>query len=159
MSTDAVALTEVSPSGELDDYERPPSLHWALVLVFWMLTCGLFGLIWMYRQAAWVRRIDPSSKALWVLLAAFACAVVLPPMALILGVGQRGLTATVAAARLGFAVAWVWSYFSMRRSLEERFDLSLSALLTFFVPVFYLQHHMTQIAKGASTPRRRGLFQ
>jgi hypothetical protein len=72
MSIDIAVMTDVTRNADVDDYPRPPSLHWALVLVFWILTGGLFKFIWMYRQAAWVRRIDPSSKALWVLAAGFA---------------------------------------------------------------------------------------
>src|ERR1700742_3812362 len=34
-------------------YPDPPNLHWALVLLFDMLTCGLFSLAWNLVQAAW----------------------------------------------------------------------------------------------------------
>jgi hypothetical protein len=60
--------------------------------------------------------------------------------------------------RLGFAVAWVWSYLSMRQSVEARFDLNLSGIMTFFFTVFYLQYHMTSIAKGEHCPYRPGLY-
>jgi hypothetical protein len=158
MSIDTAVMTDVTRNADVDDYPRPPSLHWALVAVFWILTGGLFKFIWMYRQAAWVRCIDPSSKALWVLAAAFACAAVLPMSTLILGAGESGLTLTVVLVRLGFAVAWIWSYLSMRQSLEARFDLNLSGILTFFFTVFYLQCHMTSITKGEHSPYRPGLF-
>ena len=157
MSIDIAVMTEVTPRSDVDNYPPPPSLHWALVLVFWMLTGGLFGLVWIYRQAAWVRRIDPSSKALWVLVCAYACAAVLPLVMVIVGMGGSGLTVTVLLTSVGFAVAWIWSNFSMRQSLEARFDLQLSGILTFFVPVFYLQYRLTRIAKGVHTPHRHGL--
>ena len=41
----------------------PPRLHWALVLLFTVLTLGVFYVVWMFVQSAWVRRIDPESKA------------------------------------------------------------------------------------------------
>jgi hypothetical protein len=155
MSIDTAVMTNLNLSADVDDYPRPPSLHWALVLVLWILAGRLFAIIWIYRQAAWVRRIDPSSKALWVLAAAFACTAVIT---LIPGTGESGLTLTVVLVRLGFAAACFWSYLSMRQSIEARFDLNLSGILTFFFPVFYLQYHMTRIAKGEHTPYRHGLF-
>ena len=159
MSIDIAVMTDVTRNADVDDYPQPPSLHWALVLVFWILTGGLFKFIWMYRQAAWVRRIDPSSKALWVLAAGFAGGVVLPTITLFLAPSDSALTLTVVLLplRLGFAVAWVWSYLSMRQSVEARFDLNLSGIMTFFFTVFYLQYHMTSIAKREHCPYRPGL--
>jgi hypothetical protein len=51
-ATPAVALAEL-----------PPNLHWAIVLVLAIFTCGLFGVAWLIIQAFWVRRMDPESKA------------------------------------------------------------------------------------------------
>ncbi|MGA0586964.1 DUF4339 domain-containing protein [Dyella sp. KRB-257] len=41
----------------------PPSLHWGLVLLFTILTLGLFGVIWPFVQSNWVRKIDRHSHA------------------------------------------------------------------------------------------------
>jgi len=141
-----------------DNVPKPPSLHWALVLLFSLLTGGILFLVWMFRQAAWVRRIDPMSKALRVLVIAFLTPILAVVAAVALGAEGPLPTVIVLAGRLIFAVAWVWSYFSMRNSIEARFGLNLSGLLTFFFTVFYLQYHLRRIAKGTHTPHRDGLF-
>ena len=41
----------------------PPSLHWVLVWLLGGITCGVFTLIWCFKQAGFVKKIDPSSKA------------------------------------------------------------------------------------------------
>src|SRR5260370_16567623 len=49
---------------------NPPNLHWALVLLFGFLSCGLFWWAWMIAEAAWVRKIKPESKALLLVILA-----------------------------------------------------------------------------------------
>jgi hypothetical protein len=44
---------------------RPPSLGWGWVLVIGIITGGLFWLVWIVVQAAWVRRATGKSAALW----------------------------------------------------------------------------------------------
>jgi Tfp pilus assembly major pilin PilA len=41
----------------------PPSLHWGLVFLFTMLTLGIFGYVWQFIEASWVRKVDPKSSA------------------------------------------------------------------------------------------------
>ena len=41
----------------------PPKLHWALVLLFSVLTFGIFFVVWMFIQVSWIRRIDSKSNA------------------------------------------------------------------------------------------------
>jgi hypothetical protein len=153
MSIDTAVMTESTHTADAEAYPEPPSLHWALVILFNVLTKGTFVTIWVFFQAAWVRRIDPSSKALVVLAVALACAV--PPIVL---VGESELTLTLWLVGLGYTGAFIWAYFSMRQSIEARFDLNLSGLMTLVFSVFYLQYHMTRIAKGEHTPERHGLF-
>src|SRR6267378_836963 len=45
-------------------YPAPPSLHWGVVLLLGILTCGLFGWVWAIVQANWMRKVQPASKAL-----------------------------------------------------------------------------------------------
>ena len=42
----------------------PPDLHWALVLLFDVLTCSLFQMVWNIILGAWFHRIVPTSKTL-----------------------------------------------------------------------------------------------
>jgi small basic protein len=41
----------------------PPSMDWWLVLILSLVTCTLFGYIWTFFQARWVKKLDPSSRA------------------------------------------------------------------------------------------------
>jgi hypothetical protein len=63
-----------SQVSETPDYRKPPSVHWALVLLYHMSTFGIFDVIWGFRQAAWVRRLDPTRNAIFILVVAFCVA-------------------------------------------------------------------------------------
>ena len=43
----------------------PPRLHWGILLVLVVLSGGILALIWMFVQARYVKKIDPSSPARW----------------------------------------------------------------------------------------------
>jgi len=137
--------------GRVDRYPTPPSLHWALVLLFTILTGGFFVLVWIFRQAAWVRRIDPTCKALFVLAVTFPLPVILALLPRPSLPDDLPLMLAMLLGRLISIVTFAWSYLSMRRVIEARFDLHLSGLMTFFFNVFYLQHYMTRIAKREHT--------
>src|SRR5258706_16423925 len=49
---------------------EPPDLHWLLLLVLEICTLGIFGTIWIFRQARWAKKVDPISKATVQLAAA-----------------------------------------------------------------------------------------
>src|SRR4029077_6656672 len=49
---------------DVSQYSAPPALHWGILVLLGVLTCGLFGWVWAFIQAAWVKKIDPQSKAL-----------------------------------------------------------------------------------------------
>ena len=127
---------------------RPPALHWAVVLLLTVVTLGIFGVVWSILQARWVRRIDSSSNALFLLLGGFAAQIVLTMVAD--NAGSEFLD--FAASPVGL-VTWIVAFFSMRRSIEWHYALSLSGIMTFFFNMLYLQYHMTRITQGQVTPR------
>ena len=135
-----LAPASVSRSEDLA-YPKPPSLHWALVLLFAALTCGIFAIVWMFIQAAWVRRIDPTCDALIVLAVGI-------PLQIGLGLAGHDLLAALVSV-----VATTWAYFLMRSVLEVRFGVAHSLIMTFFFNSLYLQYHMTDIADGVHVPR------
>ena len=135
------------PPDEDVAYPKPPSLHWALVLLFTVLTCGIFGLVWMFVQAVWVRRIDPTCNALFVLAVGI-------PLQIVLGFDGHDLLSALVSA-----VAVTWAYFMMRSVIETRFGITLSAIMTFFFNTLYLQYHMTGIAEGERAPRMHSTVQ
>src|SRR4051795_12596976 len=46
------------------DLPLPPNLHWAIVLVLSIVTVGIFWLIWLFVQAAWVKKVRAESRAI-----------------------------------------------------------------------------------------------
>lgn len=129
------------------EFPKPPSLHWALVLLLTVLTCGLFGVVWMFVHAVWIRRIDPTCNALFVLAVG-------TPLQIVVGFAGHDLLAALVNA-----VTTTWAYFLMRSVIETRFGIELSGIMTFFFNLFYLQYHMTAIAEGEHTPRRLSTVQ
>ena len=127
--------TPVSRSQDVE-YPKPPSLHWALVLLFTVLTFGTFGIVWMFVHAMWVRQIEPTTNALFVLIVGI-------PLQILLGLDGYELLAALVGG-----VAITWAYFSMRSAVEARFGVALSGIMTFFFNLLYLQYHMTDIAEG-----------
>jgi hypothetical protein len=124
---------------------KPPSLHWAIVLVLALVTWGLFAGIWMFVHAVWIKRIDPKSKALYVLAGGLA-------FALFVGLAGGGDAGPALLARLAWIAAVLVAYFDMRAAIEVRFGVELSGIMTFFFNVIYLQYHLRLIAKGQHTP-------
>lgn len=129
---------------------KPPSLHWVVVLLLAVVTWGLFALVWMFVHAVWIRRIDPKSKALYVLAGGIAFLLVGGFISGLMGDSSEGLELLV---QLVWLIAVLVAYFDMRAAIEVRYDLDLSGILTFFFNVLYLQYHMRRIAKGEHTPR------
>jgi hypothetical protein len=138
------------------DYPAPPSLHWAGLLLLHLATLGLFTMFWIFRQALWVRRIDPASRAVYVLAACLLLSVI--PVLFPLPFREGTLAVAGLLARSALVVAWVWAYLWMRRSIESAFDLTLSGVLTVLFGVFYLQYHLRRIARGGYEPEQRGLL-
>ena len=133
--------------GEKDP--KPPSLHWAIVLVLAIVTWGFFALVWMFVHAVWIRRIDPASKALYVLSGGLALVLVVG-----FGLGVTGVDSAPIEllAQLGWTIAALVAYFDMRAAIEARYSVELSGIMTFFFNVLYLQYHLRRIAKGEHTP-------
>ncbi len=129
---------------------KPPSLHWAIVLVLALVTWGLFALIWMFVHAVWIRRIDPKSKALYTLAGGIAFPLILGFVTGMTGASFDGLELL---AQLVWVIAVLVAYFDMRAAIEVRYDLDLSGIMTFFFSVLYLQYHLRLIATGRHTPR------
>jgi hypothetical protein len=133
----------------------PPKLHWGLVLLFTVLSFGIFAIVWPFIQSTWVRSIDPRSNATMYLIGYVVLAVV----------GGVIDASSDSSGAQGFGgllqiLSYVLFYcgcYSMRRSMiahynsVESIGLRLSGAMTFFFSIFYLQHHMTRIAAWKKT--------
>jgi hypothetical protein len=156
----APAPAAAAPAQQISPYPPPPNLHWGAVLALGIVTCGLFGWIWAIVEAAWMKKVQPNSKALlyWVIaLVLFGIDVIF--VAASTAAQDYSMRATGLIFRLAGVVMWLVAAFSMKNSMEEHFTvaepmgLSLSGVMTFFFNVYYFQYHFTQINE---TKRRMG---
>lgn len=135
--------TYSSQAGEL--FPPPPNLHWALLLLLNLLTCGLFQLIWMFVEAAYASKIDSRSKSLLYYALGTGCLVAG-------GIEQaaqsEGLGALLSVTGV---VLTIIGHFNLKSSLEDRFGgvdpirLRLSGIMTFFFNTIYFQYHFNRI--------------
>jgi GYF domain 2 len=148
-------------------YPDPPNLHWALVLVLTICTCGLFGAIWDLVQLLWMRRVDPLTKAM-----PYFIGYIVPTF--LSGAFSAGVSA--AALRGGHphgspvsnilsivALVFIILYrFAMKNSLEQHFNgpeplgLRLGPFMTFFFGGLYFQYHFNRINEIKQAARYRG---
>jgi hypothetical protein len=119
----------------------PPRLHWGVVLALAIVTFGIFGIIWLFVQAVWVRKIEPKSNALYFLIGYVVAAIMSGVF------DQTGLDTVL---QLGGFVLFLFGVFGMRRSIENFYDsigpgAGLSGVMTFFFNVIYFQYHLNDI--------------
>ncbi|MCX6621268.1 MAG: hypothetical protein NTY38_09335, partial [Acidobacteria bacterium] len=145
----------------------PPAMHWGVVLILAWITGGLAGIVWAFKQASFVKKIDPSSKA--VLTLTLCVVVVLAQLALFVVAmsaaysgSASGASASAGLGMLLNLVALVLSLvtmFGMRSSIVryyntvEPINLKLSGVMTFFFNILYFQYHFSRIAEWKKTGR------
>ncbi|HEX9233594.1 MAG TPA: GYF domain-containing protein [Candidatus Acidoferrum sp.] len=138
----------------VSQYPPPPSLHWGILVLLGVLTCGIFGWVWAFIQAAWVKKVQPESKALIYYGIAVGLFVLIFGGAFMAGVqGQAGASREpiFLLLRLGGGIMWLVAAFNMRSSIEDHFNsaepigLSLNGVMTFFFSIYYFQYHFTRI--------------
>jgi hypothetical protein len=131
-----------------EQYPSPPGLHWVVVLLLGICTCGLFGWVWALVEAAWVRQIQPKSKALFLYLAAVGVLIIATVFRV-----QREVT-IAPFLQIAGAIIWLFASFNMRNTLEEHYNteepigLSLSGVMTFFFNIYYFQYHFNEIKRA-----------
>jgi hypothetical protein len=141
----------------------PPDMHWFLVIILSAITGGLFGLIWAFRQAAFVKKIDPASKAVTLLVLTLLGAIVVVGLAFstigastntMAEISLVDLVLDVILIVMGFVMV-----FGMRKSMVtyynsvEPIGLRLSGIMTFFFTLIYFQYHFSRIANWKKTGR------
>jgi hypothetical protein len=130
----------------------PPNLHWGVVLALTIVTCFIFGFIWLFVQAAWVRKVRPGSRAIYYLIGSLVLAFT--------GGFLEGLqhnNPLNPLLQLGSWVLYFAGIFSMRGDIEdyytteENIGLSLSGVITFFFAPFYFQYHFNRVNRWKQT--------
>lgn len=142
----------------------PPPLHWGVLLILTWFTGGLAGLVWSFKQAFFVKRLDPSSKAV-MLLAVTLLGMLAQVAVAILGIGARSMADTAALVgivmllNLVIVVVALMAIFGMRKSIVQYYNtrepigLKLSGVMTFFFSILYFQYHFSRIAEWKKTGR------
>ena len=155
------AAAPVASQGSVSasQYQDAPNLHWGLVLLFNVLTCGIFMMVWNLIIAAWLKRVQPNATALYWYIAAYAVLVLQGVTGGLRAFEQMAHPGTVAvrAQALGaglylivFVLRLVARY-SEQASLEEHFNgpepigLQLNGVMTFFFGGLYFQSRLNGI--------------
>ena len=130
-------------------FPAPPKLHWALVLLFTVITFGIFMFVWMFVQSSWARKIDPGSKA----TAFFAVDVFLFLLSLVFaGSSSSGLMSLELPLLLASYIVFYVGVYSIRRTMLDHYNkvepmqLEMSGAMTLMFALLHLQYHMTRIA-------------
>ncbi len=155
------AMSGVSAAGAFAGaYPDPPNLNWGLVLLFGILTCGLFSIIWEIVIAAFSKKLDPASKAVALYAAVFVLFLLSTGMSFInAGASLRsgGMAAASGLAAIGsifslvYLVLLIVGRFTVRNTLEKHYNgpeplgLRLSGVMTFFFGGIYFQYHLNRI--------------
>ena len=138
----------------------PPQMHWAVVLILSWITFGLAGLIWIFKQAGFVKKIDPASKATSLLLSSLGCMALQIVLAVVMIKSPSSaamLSMLVMLLNLVIVVVLLMAIFGMRKSIVQYYNtvepiqLQLSGVMTFFFSTLYFQYHFSRIAKWKTT--------
>ena len=145
-------------STEATFYPDAPNLHWGLVLLFIAISCGIFAVVWDIVQAAWLKRVDPRSKALFY----YICSAILLAsifVASFIASYNHQSTGYVSLIQLLYYIAMLVGRFNFRSYMEEHFNgpepmgLSLSGVMTFFFGGIYFQYHINDIVRRKQADR------
>jgi|GEM_PF-474664 len=149
----------------------PPKLHWGLVLLLTIVTCGFFSAVWGLMQTWWVKQVDVGSTAFRRMLISIG---------MIYGYALAGNFLTpwmehdngsrpiveglMALFGLGMLICmlvsiviYYMSLFDTRSSIERYFrdveplDVQINPAFLALGGIFYLQYHLTRIAQWKTT--------
>ena len=146
------------------DLPTPPSLHWGLVLLFTMLSFGLFGIVWSFIQAGWIYKIDRRSNGrlllILSLIAFFVGEALSISSSFAVHAGHPGMAGIVGIIGvllvLAYVVLYLVAYFSMAGSLRRNLvpyglPVVIGGVTLFFFNIYYLQGQLRWIARWKAT--------
>jgi len=143
-------------AANLNAYPDPPNMSWGLVVLFSILTCGLFMIVWNIIVAAWIKRIQPNSQGLLFYIGGVVLMLVNSGTSygMLFAFHHHHMYGHHPFAGLVGVTAWVIrmvGLFMMKASLEEHFNgpepigLRLSSGMTLLFGGLYLQYHLSRI--------------
>src|SRR5580658_730212 len=115
------AQISTSPVVNAAMYPDPPNLHWGLVLLFSLLSCGLFSSAWNLVQAAWMKKVAPQSTAFYYYVAAI-CVLAATFYTGFQVVHTHSSHSIAGAMNLLYAILTLIGRFSLRSSLEQHYN-------------------------------------
>jgi hypothetical protein len=148
--------TAASAGGAGALYPDPPDFPWWGALLLGLITGGLFFVIWDIVQAAWVRRVQPTSNSL-ALYIAMAVLYLLRAPSNWDTINHNVFGGPPVGPHHGFLTFLVWlglfiaSRMVIRQDLLRHFNtvepigLRLNAFLVFLLGGLYIQYHFNQI--------------
>ncbi len=144
--------------GQAGAYPDPPEMHWALVLLLGIVTCGIFLIVWAFRQAAYAKKLDPSNRSTLYYVFYAVCFSVEILLTIANAVQPNDSVDILArVVQLGGVVCLLVGAFALRDTLERHFQseepvgLRLSGVITFFFNTLYFQYHLSRIANWRRT--------
>ncbi len=146
----------------MPDYPDPPNLHWGLVLLFAILSYGLFSAVWNLVLSAWMKKVKPQSAAIYFYIAATGVLVIVFFTSFALSLNHTK-DAYSGVLNLVYGILSLIGRFSLRSSLEDHYNsdepmgLSLSGVMTFFFGTTYIQYHLNDIVRRKNQARM-GLY-
>lgn len=160
IGTISVTQSPVSsgPVSLAPDYPDPPNLHWALVLLFGVISCGLFISIWDLVLAAWMKKVAPQSKAIYYFGVSMGLLVAIFMLSFLATLNHTR-NPLVSIAQIVNLVVILIGRFSLKASLEEHYNsvepmgLLLSGIMTFFFGSIYFQYHLNDIVRRKNFDR------
>ena len=132
--------------------QLPPDLHWALLILLNLITCGIFGIVWVFIQAFWAKKLAPGNTAI-AFVSAYAGGIVLAVMLSL----DKSTEPFGSLVNLAGVVCLIVGNFRIRAAMEEYYNsaenigLTLSGVMTFFFGMIYFQYHINRIAKWQKT--------
>ncbi|MDZ7639609.1 MAG: DUF4339 domain-containing protein [Bryobacterales bacterium] len=173
-------LSSIPPGAFLPAYQKPqmangaplpPDMHWALVFLLTVVTCGFFAVIWMLMQAWWLKQLREGNRSVWTLATSlgicYAGSLVLGIFAPVMEIASRGneevgmMFVALLGVSLLISLVGLCFFFAavlgMRQEMLDYFNsvenihLQLSFVLTLFIGMYYLQYHMSRIAAWKKT--------
>jgi hypothetical protein len=152
------AFTAVDSISTREAYPDPPNLHWGLVLLFGVISCGLFTVAWELVQAAWLKKIEPQSKAIYIYGGGTVMYLLIIASSFLSQMDHSRSNYT-GIFQIIYYVAALVARFSFRKSMEEHFNgpepmgLALSGVMTFFFGGIYFQYHINDIVRRKAADR------
>ncbi len=155
------------PAYAASPYPDPPNLHWALVLLIGICTCGVFFIIWDLVQVLWMKRVQPQTKAMpyfigYVIGSFLNVGASMGTSAAMMN-GAHATTSPVSVLiSIATFVLVILYRFAMRTSLEQHFNgpeplgLRLGPIMTFFFGGLYFQYHFNRLNEMKRAMAYRG---